>query len=356
MEITDLKIKNKNSIKVKDSLKAPLLRLSVTLDNSTTIPTSNDLIVYVSKNENTEKKEYTFTLSKPLKYLDNVSDEFILSPKLNGNKIDLKAYVIRRIENSLLLDNEVIEEFFYEPIILEEGENLITTNYTDAIIEMVYPKNTEIVNYFLSNSMYKESDNTLTLDDIYFKDAFTKVEEGINADFNRVNLNCFKLKDSPFGLDALGNLTVNSIITVDSPSSDNLNFDKIYPVGSVFINVSDTNPTNLFGGSWERFAKGRTLVGLDEDQTEFSTTLKTGGEKTHNLTINEMPTHRHDNLYGDNGVRRGAGYNTSSQHNGIINEMGQADWESLHTGETGGNSAHNNLQPYITVYMWVRIA
>ena len=52
--------------------------------------------------------------------------------------------------------------------------------------------------------MYKESDNNLTQDDIYFKDAFTKVDEGINANFNRVNLNCFKLKDSPFGLDALG--------------------------------------------------------------------------------------------------------------------------------------------------------
>ena len=108
MEITDLKIKNKNSITVKDSLKAPLLRLSVSLDNETVIPNTNDLIVYVSKNVNTDKKEYNYTLSKPLKYLDNVSDEFILNPKLNGDKIDLKAYVIRRVGDSSILESEVI--------------------------------------------------------------------------------------------------------------------------------------------------------------------------------------------------------------------------------------------------------
>lgn len=360
MEITDLKVKNKNSIVVKDSLKAPLLKLSVSLDNSTTVPNSNDLIVYVGKNEISEMKEYNYTLSKPLKYLDNISDEFILSPKLNGERIDLKAYVIRRVGDSSVLDKEVIEEFFYEPIILDEGENYITTNYSNAILEIVYPKDTDIVNYFLSNSMYKESDNSLTMDDIYFKDAFTEADDGINADFNRVNLNCFKLKNSPFGLDALGNLTVNSLITVDNPTSGtDINFDMIYPVGSVYISVVNANPQTLFGGTWESFATGMTLVGVDTSKQEFNTVMKSGGEMEHTITINEMPQHSHSD---------------NSSYSGE-NSRKLAKWEVTNTGEgfqlstanvtkyvitdplpEGGNQAHNNLQPYITVYMWRRVA
>ncbi len=350
MEITDLKIKNKNSITVKDSLKAPLLRLSVSLDNETVIPNTNDLIVYVSKNVNTDKKEYNYTLSKPLKYLDNVSDEFILNPKLNGDKIDLKAYVIRRVGDSSILESEVIEEFFYEPIILDEGENYITTNYSNAIIEVVYPKDTDIINYFLSNSMYKESDNNLTQDDIYFKDAFTKVDEGINADFNRVNFNCFKLKGSQFGMDALGNLTVNSVIAIDNPTSGlDINFDMIYPVGSVYISVENTNPKTLFGGTWESFATGRTLVGVDTSQSEFNKVMKTGGEKSHRIELKELPpaTIISDDVNIDKKWCAGA-WGDFSNYNYPITSMDRTT--------RGCNQAHNNLQPYITVYMWRRVA
>lgn len=350
MEITDLKVKEKNSIVVSDSLKAPIIKLSVSLDSETTIPNSNDLIIYVGKNKNSDKKEYTYTLNKPLSYLDNVSDEFILSPKLNGDKIDLKAYVIRRIEDSVVLEEEVIEEFFYEPIILDEKENYITTNYTNAILEIVYPKDTDIVNYFLSNTMYKEGSNSLTLDDIYFKDAFTKADEGINANFNRVNLNCFKLNDSPFGMDALGNLTVNSLITVDNPSGEsNLNFDKIYPIGSIYMSVVDTNPQALFGGSWESFATGRTLVGIDTSQDEFNTVMKIGGSKY-------LQKHKHNIINLNQATtfsKSGTGYAPSQS-------SGDRAWKNIDnndiTVDEVGTGEAGNLQPYITVYMWKRIA
>ena len=63
------------------------------------------------------------------------------------------------------------------------------------------------------------------------------------------------------------------------------NFGKeMYPVGSIYISVTNTNPGTIFGGTWVAFGTGRTLVGIDTSQTEFNTVQKTGGEKTHTLT------------------------------------------------------------------------
>lgn len=62
-----------------------------------------------------------------------------------------------------------------------------------------------------------------------------------------------------------------------------------WPVGSIFLSVVNTNPTNWFGGTWELIAQGRTLVGVDTSDADFNTVKKTGGEKTHTLTTNEIP-------------------------------------------------------------------
>ena len=100
--------------------------------------------------------------------------------------------------------------------------------------------------------------------------------------------------DNTFSLDCEGNLTVNSITTnVQDETSPDIDFDQIYPVGSVYISVNSTNPSTLFGGTWEAFASGKTLVGIDTQQSEFNTVQKTGGEKKHTLTIEEMPSHSH---------------------------------------------------------------
>lgn len=82
--------------------------------------------------------------------------------------------------------------------------------------------------------------------------------------------------------------------------------------------------------------KGKISVGLDTSDTDFNTIGKTGGEKTHTLTIEEMPKHRH-------GIR------TSSSSGGQVDNMpwGAAQaTQTTNTEYTGGNGAHNNLQPY----------
>ena len=74
-------------------------------------------------------------------------------------------------------------------------------------------------------------------------------------------------------------------------------FDLIYPIGSIYISIKNTNPSTLFGGTWVSWGAGRVPVGVDTTQNEFKTVEKTGGEKTHKLTVSEMPKHTHRFCY-----------------------------------------------------------
>ena len=216
-----------------------------------------------------------------------------------------------------------------------------------------------------------------------------------------------------------------------------------FPIGYVLITTTNTNPGNFTAGTWEAFGTGRTLVGIDADQTEFNTVLKTGGEKTHTLSSSEMPSHTHTqgshshtgtassagshshtitansggshNHYASSnwtgthghdilvyGYGRTASLNSGNDESYLLNYSGggnsgnyasgrlyakntgshnhtiTVDYGGSHThtgssnstgahthtlstnsatptiNSTGGSAAHNNLQPYITVYMWKR--
>lgn len=125
----------------------------------------------------------------------------------------------------------------------------------------------------------------------------------------------------------------------------------LWPVGSVYSNAGvSTNPATLLGfGTWTAWGTGRVPVGVDPGQVEFDGLEETGGEKTHVLTIPEMPAHVHSRGRGnDNNLGFAAdqyGWQATDDYSGTFN-----------TSSTGGDGAHNNLQPYITVYMWKRTA
>lgn len=131
---------------------------------------------------------------------------------------------------------------------------------------------------------------------------------------------------------------------------------EFYKIGDIFLSTNPENPGTRFKGTWEQIAKGRTLVGVDPEDEDFNEVEKTGGEKMHILTIDETPKHRHEKLYSSNGKERKAGYGSTGTHTGTLNENTATDFESLNTGYTGGDQAHNNLPPYITCYIWERIA
>lgn len=125
-----------------------------------------------------------------------------------------------------------------------------------------------------------------------------------------------------------------------------------FPVGAVFIAVVNTNPATLLGyGTWSAFAAGRMLVGIDAGQTEFDVVKETGGTKTHTLTTAEIPAHTHI-VTSQTASTGGA---TSYEHGTLDTSSAEAEATEV-TGSTGGGGAHNNLPPYIVVYMWERTA
>lgn len=156
-----------------------------------------------------------------------------------------------------------------------------------------------------------------------------------------------------------------------------------WPVGSVFVSVVSTNPNTLLGyGTWSAFGAGRTLVGLDSGQTEFDTVEETGGAKTHTLTSAEMPSHTHTQDAHNHGVTDAghthltqryptatggsSGFTIDTSMSGTLADNTlptkiattgvTVDNATATNQNTGGDGAHNNLQPYIVVYFWKRTA
>ena len=127
-------------------------------------------------------------------------------------------------------------------------------------------------------------------------------------------------------------------------------FDLIYPVGSFYISAKSTNPGTLFGGTWEQI-QGRFLLGMSSSYPAGSQ----GGEATHTLTTNEIPSHSHVALYGvDGAVDDFLG--GSSANYGVRPGSGTATNYAYKTSSTGGGQSHNNMPPYLSVYIWKRTA
>lgn len=124
-----------------------------------------------------------------------------------------------------------------------------------------------------------------------------------------------------------------------------------YRVGDLFLTTIATNPSNFLGGTWKLYGPGRCLVCVDTSQSEFNSVKKTGGEKTHTLNTDEIPAHQHSLLNTNPG-----GYTVSWTSHSAGAQEGKGFPNNIRTTFAGGNQPHNNLQPFITCYVWIRTA
>jgi hypothetical protein len=129
--------------------------------------------------------------------------------------------------------------------------------------------------------------------------------------------------------------------------------DSIYPVGAIYTAITSGSPATVFGGTWVSFGQGRVMVGHDdaaEPDTDFvapsgdGSSVLLGGAKTHTLSVAEIPSHTH-------------GFTAHQTTSGSNNRTGGGALSASASGTTaatGDGGAHNNLQPYVVVYMWKR--
>lgn len=122
--------------------------------------------------------------------------------------------------------------------------------------------------------------------------------------------------------------------------------DVIYPVGSIYMSVNDVNPEILFGGEWEQI-KDKFLLSSGDIYTNGAT----GGEATHTLTVNEIPSHRHSRRTSPQTYAE----RDSSQSRIISPASGSAKMVTKYSDYTGGGQAHENMPPYLAVNVWKRV-
>lgn len=173
----------------------------------------------------------------------------------------------------------------------------------------------------------------------------------------------------------------------------------VYPVGSIYTSVNNTNPGSFLGGTWASFGAGRTLIGVNSSDDDFSAAQKTGGTKQVTLSTDQMPSHTHagstdigdgnhnhnaqtaeaslegtftafrgttggivsrvgessDNVGGTGTTRENLKITADHQHQINISNSG-AHIHDFTTESAGGSEPIDILPPYITVYFWRRTA
>ena len=157
--------------------------------------------------------------------------------------------------------------------------------------------------------------------------------------YERVNWENLPSTKTPVNPDNLNKMDEGIANAVEK--SDLLNL--VYPVGSIYMSVNSTNPSVLFGGTWEQI-KDKFLLSAGDTYNAGDE----GGEATHILTIDEMPSHNHtwgwkSSAASGNSTWNSAGSDKTGSSSDII-------------GSTGGGKPHNNMPPYLAVFMWKRIA
>lgn len=144
------------------------------------------------------------------------------------------------------------------------------------------------------------------------------------------------------------NMTLSSLVSrIDELEQSKTDINKVYPVGAVYISVTNDNPSELFGGTWVKIEDKFLLASSNNYQLG-----SIGGEAEHTLTINEMPSHTHNYRTAPHTFAERDG----SQDQVISEPSSSANFVTKTTNPNGSGEAHNNMPPYLAVNVWKRTA
>jgi len=185
------------------------------------------------------------------------------------------------------------------------------------------------------------------------------------AHAGKAALTDMKLEDwRDYGKSLNASLEVSDIFTdTDADYEVDEVVNTVYPVGSIYLSVNATNPGSLpsfTGTTWVRYAEGKFLVGISDTDSTFADGATDIGEKEHTLTTTEMPQHTHS---FDDFVRRRKDNKDAASGTALF-RVGTADEPTEPylvtvdniTNTTGGGQSHNNLPPFLPVYIFKRTA
>ncbi len=320
-------ISGKNEIILNKIQKDSLCELKIEISSDTIIPENEELIIYVdnnsSKNQTLNRKEYIVHLNDYQNSFMKAGDEITLNI-LNNESLVAPSIDNTKDTNQTLDENRNILSSNLG-IELFDDTSYIYTNYENAIITLAYNDNENVINALNEEENAIQENSDFSLDDIYFKDAFTQTGDKLNLEVNNANIDCLLSRNNKFSLDSNGNLIVNSITTNSGNNQltkqDICNF--IYPIGSIYMSQNNTSPATLFGGTWVRINGYYLYAG-------------TGGTTAGSNTSG-----------GSNGVTGGANGNTSSTvlstsqlPNNILIDRGAKS--SITAGEFGANYVWQN--------------
>lgn len=219
-------------------------------------------------------------------------------------------------------------------IVYPDGTESATKTVTPTIEDNSYSARIDFTGFDYTKVYYAHVTVKDKLLEVY---KYVTIKQGIPV---------FDWGKSDFQFHVPVNMNNNPISGLGTPvnGSGAARLKDLYPVGSLFLSTSPTSPASIFGGTWEQI-KDRFLLAAGSTYSAGST----GGSATHKLTVNEMPSHTHSMISPAVNTRMDAGdgnywpilYDPNAGNNSLMKAA-------------GGSAAHNNMPPYLAVYVWVR--
>lgn len=283
----------------------------------------------------------TTTYSSTLVYSDLINTCSInVDSLVYGEPFDIK--LTARTAKTTVINHYIEDKLCYSETLVPE---------TTTTLSVSYPMN-EVYDYF---SYYKK-EKPFKLETITYNEDGTEVGSQI------INLT---ITHEPIKklIDINHDIIVSTDTIISNNYFDNTReifsnslarlkdqlIDLLHPVGSVYISYDSTNPSELFGGTWESYSLARTLYST----TTESSIGTTGGSFTHTLTSAQMPSHSHSVYANADHGKTGGSSNTNWEVGGGTSSENKG---TAAIGSTGSGSAHVNTQPYSACYMWKRTA